>query len=80
MWSKVNSKTDFKLKDQLYVEYSFDGFNGLTVNENTEPELYTFVNDIRNNGPRFYSYTPEQLEHFASRIYELRKNNLNNPT
>lgn len=80
MWSKVNSKTDFKLKDQLYVEYSFDEFKGLTVDENAEPELYSFINDIQTNGPRFYSYTPEQLEHFASRIYELRKNNLNNPT
>jgi hypothetical protein len=64
----------------LYVEYSFDKFQGLTVDENTESELYTFITDIQNNGPKFYSYTPEQLEYFASRIYELRKNNLNNPT
>jgi hypothetical protein len=64
----------------LYVEYSFDEFKGLSVDENTEPDLWLFIDDIQHNGPRFYSYTQEQLENFASRIYELRKNNLNNPT
>lgn len=64
----------------MYVEYSADQFQGIVVDKNKEPELYEFVEYIKSNGPRFYSYSTDQLEYFASRIYELRKNNANNTT
>jgi hypothetical protein len=80
LWSKVNSKSDYKPRDQLYVEYSFDEFKGLKIDKTTDPELFKFIEDVQNNGPRFYGYTLEQLEKFSSKIYELRKNNSNNPT
>jgi hypothetical protein len=63
-----------KLKDQLYVEYSKDQFAGIIVDPIAEPDLYTFVEDCKTNGARFYGYQEEQIEHFAKRIYELRKN------
>ena len=63
-----------KLKDQLYVEYSKDQFAGIVVDKDGEPELYNFVEDCKANGARFYGYDEETIEHFARRIYELRKN------
>ena len=80
IWSKVNSQLNLKSRDQLYIEYSADKFEGLAVDQDLDNEFYNFIEDIKNNGPRFYGYTPEQLENFVSRIYELRKNNSNNAT
>jgi hypothetical protein len=62
----------------LYIEYAADKFEGLVVDQDLDNEFYNFIEDIKTNGPRFYGYTPEQLENFVSRIYELRKNNSNN--
>jgi hypothetical protein len=62
----------------LYSEYSSDQFKGLTVDKELEPELYEFVEYVKENGARFYMHTAEQIDHFAKRIYELRKNNSNN--
>jgi hypothetical protein len=58
----------------LYVEYSKDQFAGINVDKDEEPELYAFVEDCKANGARFYGYDEEKIEHFARRIYELRKN------
>jgi hypothetical protein len=62
----------------LYSEYSSDQFKGLTVDKELEPELYEFVEYVKENGARFYMHTAEQIDHFAKKIYELRKNNSNN--
>ena len=62
----------------MYSEYSSDQFKGLTVDKELEPELYEFVEDVKENGARFYMHTAEQIDHFAKKIYELRKNNSNN--
>jgi hypothetical protein len=64
--------------DRLYVEWDRDKFEGIAVNQEFEPELQNFINDIRNGNHKFDDYPPEQIEYFASRIYELRKNNSNN--
>jgi len=57
----------------LYVEYSKDQFQGLVVDKDSEPELYEFVEYIKENGPRFNHYTKDQIEQYARRIYELRE-------
>jgi hypothetical protein len=62
----------------LYSEYSNDQFKGLIVDKELEPELYEFVEYVKENGARFYMHTSDQIENFAKRIYELRKNNSNN--
>lgn len=62
----------------MYSEYSKDQFTGLTVDKEAEPELYEFIEYVKINGARFYMHTAEQIEHFAKRIYELRKDNSNN--
>jgi hypothetical protein len=64
--------------DQLYKEYSDHQFTDFTVDATTEPELFEFVEDIKSNGPRFYSYPPDKIAYFEERIHELRKNNSNN--
>jgi hypothetical protein len=42
--------------------------------------LYNFIEDIKENGPRFYSYPEETLKYFEECINELRKNNGDNTT
>lgn len=59
----------------LYEKSKFQDFN---VDETVDPELYGFINYVKNKGPKFANYTAEQLEKFLSRIYELRKDNANN--
>lgn len=68
-----------KAKDELYRLYSEHQFKDLIIDPETDPALYKFVNDTIEKGPKFSNYSPEQVEHFVSRIYELRKNNSNNP-
>jgi hypothetical protein len=60
--------------DRLYKEYSEHEFKEIIVDENQEPDLAKFVKRIREKGPKFSIYNNDQLEHFAQRIYELRKN------
>ena len=62
------------------MEYGRDEFQGIIVDQESEPELYDFVNYIKANGPRFYSYPEDKLKYFEERIHELRKNNGNNTT
>ncbi len=80
LWSRLKDRPNFKPRDQLYVEYAADGLVNIIIDKDKEPELYDFIEDIKNNGPRFYGYPAEKIEHFAKRIYELRENNANNTT
>ena len=81
MWQRILKKRSddiFKPIDRLYIEMDRDKFEGIEVNSEEEPELKTFINDIQQGKSKFDDYPHEQLEYFASRIYELRKNNSNN--
>ena len=62
----------------MYYEYGKDEFKGLTLNENDDPKLYKFIEDIKRVGPKFYGYPIDELEYFARRIYELRKDQPDN--
>ena len=73
LWARITERPTLKLKDQLYVEYGRDRFAGIIVDKEAEPELYTFVEDCKANGARFYGYPEDKMEYFARRIYELRK-------
>jgi hypothetical protein len=42
--------------------------------------LATFINDINTGIRKFNDYPTEELDYFAEKIYELRKNNSNNPS
>jgi hypothetical protein len=48
------------------------------VDEVTDPALAKFVNETQIHGPRFSNYPIEKLNQFVDRIYELRKDNINN--
>ena len=84
MWKRILEKKEykdiFKPIDRLYVEFDKDKFEGIKVNDNLETELASFINDIRSGSRKFNDYTPDEIQYFASRIYELRKNNSNNAT
>jgi hypothetical protein len=67
-----------KAKDELYRLYGEHGFKDLVIDEVTDPELFKFVTETKERGPKFANYAPEKIEYFVSRIYELRKNNSNN--
>lgn len=64
----------------MYRLYDKDNFKDLIIDRFTDPTLYEFVEETKNKGPKFANYSPERLKEFASRIYELRKNNSNNST
>ena len=66
--------------DRMYIEFEKDRFNGIQFDHNEEPELAKFISDIQNGTHKFDDYPHEEIEYFASRIYELRKNNSNNTT
>ena len=74
IWSRINQRPNLKIKDELYVEYARDQFKGLNIDKDTEPELYNFVEDCKQNGARFYGYSEDKIEYFARKIHELRKN------
>lgn len=77
IWSRIQ-RTGGKAKDELSIEYSKHEFNDIEVDPETDPELYKFVEHVKASGPRFNDYAPEQLDLFLDRIYELRKNYLDN--
>jgi len=58
--------------------YSAKVFDTLEVDAMTDPELFKFVKETQTKGPKFSNYNIEKIEHFVSRIYELRENNSNN--
>jgi hypothetical protein len=69
-----------KSKDELYRLYGENQFLDLEIDETTDPELFKFVEETKLRGPKFANYSPEKIEYFVSRIYELRKNNSNHTT
>ena len=62
----------------MYKDYSDHQFDDFVVNDDTEPELYAFVQETKKHGPRFSDYPIEKIIKFEERIHELRKNNSNN--
>ena len=69
-----------RAKDELYKLYGIDKFETLIVNKDVDPELFEFVRETRESGPHFSNYSRDRLEHFARRIYAIRKDNSNNST
>lgn len=69
----MKQKDQMRAKDRLYKEYSDHEFKNITVDETAEPELFIFVKETQDKGPKFSNYDHDKLEHFAKRIYELRK-------
>jgi hypothetical protein len=82
LWFKIRTKQNdpFKSLDRLHIEFDKDGFEGIVVSPIDEPELYQFLEDIKTGIHKYGDYPEEQINYFASRIYELRKNQSNNPT
>ena len=74
IWQRIQKKDQMRAKDRLYKEYGDHKFKEIVVDINQEPELYKFVEETKARGPKFSNYSPEILEQFAQRIYELRKN------
>ena len=66
--------------DRMYIEFNKDQFNGLQFDASEEPELAKFISEIQNGIHKFDDYPHEEIEYYASRIYELRKDNSNNTT
>jgi hypothetical protein len=62
----------------LYKLYGSKVFDTLEVDPITDPELFNFVEETKNKGPKFSNYSAEKIKTFVSRIYELRKDNSNN--
>lgn len=76
IWSRIQQRLGLKAKDELYRLHGDGTFE--TIDTTGDTELDAFVTEVKENGPRFSHYSSEKLEHFVSRIYELRKNNSNN--
>jgi hypothetical protein len=70
----------FKTMDRLYIEYDRDRYADVLVDPTEEPELVDFIKSINDGTKKFNDYTQEELDYFAERIYELRKDNSDNPT
>jgi hypothetical protein len=77
IWSRI-SRSGVRAKDELYRLHSANAFNELEFNREAEPELAKFIDDTNIRGPKFSNYSPEKIEQFVTKIYELRKNNGNN--
>lgn len=73
LWQRVLNRDQMAPVDRLYREYSINEFKDIDVTDNDDPEFVKFVTRIRERGPKFSIYTQEQLERFARKIYELRK-------
>ena len=78
--SEFSSKPVSRAKDELYKLFGIDKFETLVVNKYVDPELFEFVKETRESGPHFSNYSRDRLEHFARRIYAIRKDNSNNST
>lgn len=74
LWQRLKKPVQLGPKDRLYKEYSDHQFKHIVVDEILEPELFAFVKETQNIGPKFSDYEYDNLEYFARRIYELRKN------
>ena len=79
LWKRVIARSSARSADELYKLYSAGVFNTLEVDA-TEVELSKFVAETKIKGPKFSNYPSTKLNQFLDRIYELRKDNTNNPT
>ena len=80
-WQRLKNTrhTDpFKTIDRLYIEYNKDHYADVVFDTAQEPELAKFINDINSGAKKFNDYPTEELDYFAEKIYELRKDNSNN--
>ena len=78
MWAKLSARIGARAKDELYKLYGVNGFKDLIIDREIDPELFEFVEETKTVGPHFSNYSRDRLEHFARRIYELRKDNSSN--
>ena len=78
LWSRITTRSSSRAKDELYKLYGISKFKDLIIDEVTDPDLAKFVNETQLHGPRFSNYPIEKLNQFVDRIYELRKDNINN--
>jgi hypothetical protein len=44
LWARV---AGVSAREQLYVEYSKDQFASLSVDKDVEPDLYSFIEDVK---------------------------------
>jgi hypothetical protein len=79
LWSRLNERVVHRPIDELYKAYHEGQFKDFTVDK-SDIELYNFVEQTKDTGPRFYDYPSDKTAYFEKRIYELRKDNSNNPT
>ena len=79
LWSRLTERVVHRPVDELYKAYYEGQFKDFTVDK-SDIEFYNFVEQTKDTGPRFYDYSSDKTAYFEKRIYELRKNNTNNPT
>ena len=65
---------EFKPKDYLLVVFSKGQFEDFQYDPTVDTKLDKFIKDIKEGNTSFGDYPHEQLNTFARRIYELRKN------
>ena len=78
LWSRIQERSNVKIKDELYKLYGQDKFESIEIDATIDPELAKFVEETKTKGPKFSNYPQEKLRSFVERIYELRKNQSNN--
>jgi hypothetical protein len=78
LWSRIQERSNVKIKDELYKLYGQDKFESIKIDATIDPELAKFVEETKTKGPKFSNYPQEKLRSFVERIYELRKNQSNN--
>ena len=64
------NKLEISLIDELYYLYGKNQFANIIVDQNLEPELFSFIEQSKQK-PRFNNYSKDKLEYFVKRIYEL---------
>ena len=64
------NKLEISLIDELYYLYGKNQFANIAVDQNLEPELFSFIEQSKQK-PRFNNYSKDKLEYFVKRIYEL---------
>jgi hypothetical protein len=74
LWSRIQERSNVKIKDELYKLYGDDQFANINVDATIDPELAKFIEETKSKGPKFSNYPQEKLRSFVERIYELRKN------
>ena len=76
LWKRIlqkrNENDAFKPIDRLYIEFDKDQFKGLRFDPMADPDLDKFITDIQEGVRKFNDYLPEEVEHYASRIYDTK--------